>query len=493
VTKLCVPLTEPNTEALLAAMHALPRQVDLVEVRLDHMAAYDLARICSSKDRPIIVTNRPTREGGRYDGPEAPRIASLARAAELGADYVDVELDSVAPLGELKGGCRKIVSRHDFEGTPPDLEDILRRILGTGPHVAKVAVTAQDIAQVPPVLALLARHAARVPLIALSMGEPGLTSRILACKLGAFLTFASASAGRESAPGQPPYDQMLGMYRFQQIGRGTAVYGVVADPVAHSMSPAVHNAAFAALNLDAVYLPFHVTDPRSFLDAFQSYDLRGLSVTIPHKEAMLNLMDEVGQDARAIGAVNTVAIRQGRRCGWNTDVRAAVQAIEDAVGRAGLHPMSARTVLLVGAGGAARAIAFGLRGRVARLVIANRTVERGQKLAAEFGLEACGLHQVRGIQPDILVNATSVGMWPHVEESPVPAEALRPGMVVFDSVYNPLETRLLREAQEAGAVTASGLDWFVNQAAAQFELWTGLSAPRDVMRGAVKARLASPA
>ncbi|MCK4374699.1 MAG: shikimate dehydrogenase, partial [Candidatus Brocadiae bacterium] len=209
------------------------------------------------------------------------------------------------------------------------------------------------------------------------------------------------------------------------------------------------------------------------------------------KEAMLALMDEVDELAARIGAVNTVAIKDGHRFGCNTDVAAAVGAIEKAVSRAGLAPLAGRSVLLVGAGGAARAIAYGLRDKVARLTIANRTVERGRKLAAELGAEACSLGEMEGLVPDILINGTSVGMWPQVEESPVPAAMLREGMVVFDSVYNPIRTRLLGEAEAAGAVTASGLDWFVNQAAAQFELWTGVPAPRDVMEEAVRRHLAA--
>lgn len=489
MTKLCVSLIEKDTDRLLAAMHSLPPQVELAEVRLDAMEQPDLERICAGKDRPIIITNRPVRAGGLRRQPEKRRLGPLRRAAELGADYVDVELDSTAQLGPLPGPARRIVSYHDFERTPEDLETILRRVLDTRPDVAKVAVTARDAADMGPVLRLLERHAARVPLIALSMGEEGTPSRVLAAKFGAFLTYASATAGKEAAPGQVAVEQMLGMYRLPRISHSTAVYGVVANPVAHSMSPAIHNTAFAATGFDAVYLPFKVTDVAAFLSAFAPYDLKGLSVTIPHKEAMLALMDEVEPLARRVGAVNTVVIREGRRFGYNTDVQAAVSAIEAAVRRAGLGPLSSGHALLIGAGGAARAIAYGLQGKVARLTIANRTVERGRKLAAELGAEACGLHQVTHLQPDVLINASSVGMWPRVQDCPVPDGLLRKGMVVFDSVYNPIKTRLLAQAEGAGAATASGVEWFVNQAAAQFELWTGLPAPREVMDRTVRTLL----
>lgn len=489
MTRLCVPLTEPDADSALTAMRSLPREVELVEVRLDLMARPDVERICAGKDRPIIVTNRPVRQGGRYEGPERARLDTLRRAAELGAEYVDVELDAVGALGELPGSVRRIVSHHDFSGTPADLEGIYLSIRQTDADVTKIVVTAKDAADLAPVIALLERHVAEGPLIALSMGAEGGPSRVLAGKFGSFLTFASRAAGRESAPGQVPIEQMLGMYRFPRIGRSTAVYGVVANPVAHSMSPAVHNAAFAALGLDAVYLPFKVTDVGSFMRAFEVYDLKGLSVTIPHKETMLGLVHEADETAARIGAVNTVVIRDGRRFGYNTDVGAAVSAITNAVRRAGLEPLRSRTVLLVGAGGAARAIAYGLHGKTARLIIANRTVAKARRLAAELGAQACGLEELERFAPDVLVNGTSIGMWPQVDESPVPSRLLRKGMVVFDSVYNPLKTRLLAEAERAGAVTASGLEWFVNQAVAQFELWTGRSAPRQIMEEALKSHL----
>jgi shikimate dehydrogenase len=204
---------------------------------------------------------------------------------------------------------------------------------------------------------------------------------------------------------------------------------------------------------------------------------------------MLGLMDEVGELAAEIGAVNTVDIRERRRRGTNTDVPAAVGAVERAALRAGLPALDECEVLIVGAGGAGRAIAYGLRRKVGRLVIANRTVERGRALAAELGVEACGLDEMESLKPHVLVNGTSVGMWPRVDASPVPTGMFRPGMVVFDSVYNPVRTRMLQDAEDAGAVTASGFEWFVDQAVAQFETWTGRPAPRETMERVVRERL----
>ncbi|MDP6438455.1 MAG: shikimate dehydrogenase [Candidatus Brocadiia bacterium] len=498
MTLLCVPLTEPTAEAALDFMHGLPECVGIVELRLDHVwaarpdaAAPTLRAICAAKDRPIIVTVRPPREGGLCEAPESERLDLLRLAAACGADYVDVELDSVGALGELAGPTRRIVSHHDFQRTPEDLDAIHARAARSGADVVKIAARALDITDAVPMLELLERRGAAVPTIALSMGEEGLATRILAPKFGAFLSFGAPREGETTGPGQVPFRRMEDMYRFSRIGPRTEVYGVVADPVAHSMSPAIHNAAFAELGVDAVYLPFKVSDPAAFLDGFQRYDLRGLSVTIPHKEAMAPLMDELDELSAQIGALNTVAIRSGRRYGSNTDVAAALEALECAVGEAGMLPLDRCTALVIGAGGAGRALAYALAGRVGKLLIANRTVQRAERLAGETGADWCGLDEVARHGPDVLINTTSVGMHPHVDACPVPPSILRAGMVVFDAVYNPMETVLLRDARRMGCVTASGFDWFVSQAAAQFETWTGRAAPRRRMAEVVRDRLSS--
>jgi 3-dehydroquinate dehydratase/shikimate dehydrogenase len=489
MTEMCVSLMRETTDELMRSLRALPPEVGLAEVRLDAMSEFDLERIIGGADRPLIITCRPEREGGRTRMAEDDRLDKLRRAARLGADYVDVELDSVDRLGELPGTAQKIVSYHDFERTPDELEGIFRRIRHSGADVVKLAVRAEEIGDTARVLQLLRRHAGEVPTIALAMGEEGLASRVLAGKFGAFLTFACESDDRRAAPGQIDVAQMLQMYRFPAIDADTEVYGVIANPVAHSMSPAIHNAAFQAIGRNAVYLPLKVDDPARFFNAFEPLGLRGASVTIPHKETVRQLMDAVDELSAGIGAVNTVLIHDGQRSGRNTDVAAALSAIQDAAERANMHTLENRDVLVVGAGGAGRAIAYGLTTRGATVTIANRTVSRAEQLAAELGARACGLDEMRALAPEILVNATCIGMWPEVDRSPVPAAMLRSGMVVFDSVYNPVQTRLLREAEQAGCVTASGLDWFVRQAVAQFEWWTNQEAPRKVMERVVRDRL----
>ena len=489
MTRLCVPITEKDTDSALKALRSLPKEVDMAELRLDLMDNLDLRRLCEGRDRPVIVTNRPVWEGGAWQGPEDERLTVLRKAAQLGAEFVDVELRSLPALGRLPGTTARIVSYHNFKETPDGIEGIFAELAATGADVVKIAATANDIVDTLPVLSLLSRHAEQVPTIALSMGEEGIATRLLAGKFGAFLTFASLGPGRASAEGQVDYREILNLYRFRKIGPRTDVYGVAANPVAHSMSPSVHNPAFAALGLDAVYLPFKVAEPAPFLDGYERCGLRGLSVTIPHKEAMVALMDEVEDLAAKIGAVNTVRMADGRRYGYNTDVGAAIGAIEAAAHQAGLMPLEGRRVLLVGAGGAARAIAYGLAQKGARLIIANRTVSRAERLAGDLGGGFCGLDEVAETAPQIVVNATSVGMWPEVDRSPLPRALLQSGMVVFDSVYNPRRTRLLSDAEQAGCVTASGFGWFVRQAAAQLELWTGLPAPVELISEVLARRL----
>jgi 3-dehydroquinate dehydratase/shikimate dehydrogenase len=271
------------------------------------------------------------------------------------------------------------------------------------------------------------------------------------------------------------------------------------------MSPAIHNAAFAASAMDAVYLPLRVEKVEEFIKAFRSLGVQGYSVTIPHKEAAIKAVDEVDSFVRQIGALNTIVVRNGRLCGYNTDWLAAITAIEKAMTDApagNLHlqsairnpqsaisPLRGKRVAVLGAGGTARALAFGLRHRDATTYILNRTVERAERLAKEVGCQWGPIGHLGRLEYDVLANTTSVGMHPKVDETPVPAELLRKGLVVFDAVYNPPATRLLREAEAAGCITVSGVDMFVSQAVAQFEMWTGRPAPVEVMREVVMRRL----
>jgi 3-dehydroquinate dehydratase/shikimate dehydrogenase len=447
----------------------------------------EVAPLLSRKPCPAIVTFRPQREGGRFAGDEGERIRVLQDAVALGADYVDVELDSVAKLRRAPR-TKLIVSVHDFEKTPGDLDAICSRIVATNPDVVKIATTARDVTDNLRIFELL--RGAKLPTIALAMGERGVISRILAPKFGSYLTFATLDAANASAPGQLTVGDLLKVYRCRSIGRDTALFGVVANPVAHSMSPLIHNAAFAELGLDCVYLPFLVDDPDGFFREFRRLPVKGYSVTLPHKEAAWRIADEMDALTRRIGACNTLVEQGGKLIGTNTDCAAAVGAIGAAMG--GKSPLSGKRIALVGARGTARAIGFGLVEAGARVKIFNRTVEKARELAEALGCEWAGLDELAKASADVVVNTTSVGMWPRVDESVVPVELLQKGTVVFDAVYNPVETRLLREARERGCVVISGLEMFVGQAARQFELFTGRTAPVETMRRVVEEKLSLP-
>ncbi len=497
-TAMIVPLTQSTIGRMRSAMRrAAEAGADMVECRLDYLAAAPdenaLQILLSDRPLPVIVTNRPTRQGGRFAGDESARLNVLATAARLGADYIDVELD-VPPSRGPKG--RTILSHHDFTGRPAGLDKIVAELNASKADVCKITFSANGPEDALAALAVL-RNATK-PTLALAMGEAGLASRILAGKFGAFGTFAALGRGEESAPGQLTVEQMKGLYRWDSVGPATEVYGVIGCPVAHSMSPAIHNSAFTAEGMNAVYVPLRIEPGKEnfnrFMDAVADApwaDFRGFSVTIPHKE---NAFARVGAEntddlSRRIGAINTIAIAgDGSLSGTNTDYAAAIDALCAAmeIDRDALAGLSAA---IIGAGGVARAIVAALRYYRADVTIYNRTFSRAEKLADEFDAKAQPLDKVPQITSEIIVNCTSIGMHPGVDESPLPVDVLSRVKVVFDTIYNPVQTRLLREASNAGCVCVSGMEMFINQAVAQFEFWTSRPAPREIMRQVVLEHL----
>jgi len=491
---ICVALPARSNDEMRRMMRQAAPEADLLELRIDGLPEPDLPRLLAERPRPVIVTNRPPHEGGRWTGSETRRLALLEEAACLGAEYVDIELAAGPVRCE---GARRIVSVHDFEGVPADLPALHRRIARAGADIVKIAVTARTIMDTLPVFDLLERQGRTTPTIALAMGEAGQITRILSPRFGGFLTYAAeVFEGRErgSAPGQLTARRLREEFRYGAIGRGTALYGVIGNPVAHSLSPAIHNAAFAETGAEAVYVPLWVEDVRTFVPAFRRVGFRGFSVTLPHKVACLDVADEVDDLARRIGAANTLYERDGRLHAANSDCAAAVAALERAfAGRpGGGKSLRGRRVVVLGAGGAARAVVFGLVERGAEVVLVNRTHEKAVRLAADVGAN-CRVERMERLPDtpfDALCNVTSVGMYPNVDALPVPEGVLKPEHIVFDAVYNPLETRLIRTARALGCTVVPGLDWFIGQAAVQFELWTGRPAPTDAMRRAALARLA---
>ena len=263
------------------------------------------------------------------------------------------------------------------------------------------------------------------------------------------------------------------------IDAKTSIFGLIGNPVAHSLSPAMHNRAFTATGYNGVYLAFRVTDPAAAIKGVRALNFKGVSVTLPHKSAVMEYLDEIDETAERIGAVNTIVNNRGRLIGYNTDCAGALKALKTRTS------IQDKSVALIGAGGAARAIGFGLVNAGGRVTIFNRSRAPGERLAQDLQAEFLPLYAWQPGRHEILINTTPVGMHPETDATPIPKEDLSEEMVVMDIVYNPVKTRLLEEAEHKACQTINGVDMFVFQGAHQFELWTGQKAPVEVMRAAV--------
>ncbi|XP_020680338.1 bifunctional 3-dehydroquinate dehydratase/shikimate dehydrogenase, chloroplastic isoform X1 [Dendrobium catenatum] len=505
VSLVCVPLVAKSVEQMLSEMAtAKVRGADVVEIRLDHLASFeprrDLDLLLRNRPLPALVTYRPKWEGGEYEGDDGRRFEALFLAMEFGADYVDIELKVAQEFLDYLSGKRQdrtklIVSSHNYQSTPSteDLSSLVARIQAVGADIVKIATTAVDIVDVARMFEVMVHcQEQQVPMIGLVMGERGLISRILCPKFGGYLTFATLSVGKESAPGQPTLSDLLDIYNIKQIRADTKVYGIVGKPVGHSKGPILHGAAFRSVGYDAVYLPLLVDDFASFLHTYSSPDFAGFSVTMPHKEAALACSDEVDPIAKYIGAVNTLIKRpsDGKLIGYNTDYTGAISAIETTLqGSSGKvsagSPLADKVFVVLGAGGAGKALAYGAKEKGARVVIANRTYERAKELANLVGGQPISLADLENFHPEegmILANTTSIGMHPNIHDTPLSKQALKSYALVFDAIYNPVVTRLLREAEELGVTIVTGMEMFIRQAMGQFELFTGLPAPEKLMR-----------
>jgi 3-dehydroquinate dehydratase/shikimate dehydrogenase len=326
------------------------------------------------------------------------------------------------------------------------------------------------------------------------MGDLGSPSRLLGGKFGAPFTYAAFNKERGIAPGIPAFDDLRKVYFYDQIETATQVFAVIGDPVAHSLSPLIHNTAFRQAGLNAVYLPIRV--PRgnlaAFLKEFDSLPVQGYSVTIPHKEAAMDAARARDVAVSWVGAANTLVRREDGFVAYNTDFQAALESLV-----ANLAPapdgspgtLHSRSVLLLGAGGVARAVAHALHRAGALLTIANRTPERALKLKEEVGCRVCDWEARNSITCDVLINCTSVGMQPNVDDIPVHPGVLKPGMTVFDTVYMPETTMLVKEARTRSCQVLTGVDMFVRQAALQFRLFTGKEPPIELMRSVIKRAL----
>ena len=555
--------------ALSEAANAKQAGADIVEFRVDECfdpaaaeadpsrQTREISRLVNESPLPCIVTCRSAKEGGGYSGPESERLDLYEKLVRGGANgshpprYIDMEagalhassrdssrvslmLEGAADARDLSTGL--IVSTHDFQGRP---QDLTRRILAMrdlpAAGVIKVAYRARSLRDNLELFELL-RESDR-PAIALGMGEFGLMSRVLAPKFGGFLTFASLRAETVTAPGQPTVADLLGLYRFRSIGKSTKVFGVIGWPVGHSMSPLVHNAVFAEHKFDGVYLPLPVpgaegaaADTESTYASFKAtlgsliddatLDFSGASVTIPHKENLVRFARErlkaepgvwsLDAMSLATGAANSLVMeRDGGRVHrarvFNTDIPAAVGPLSSALGG-----VEGKAIAVIGAGGVARGIAFGLARAGALVTVFNRSLTKAEEVVSALSAHLENPAKLRAARIDSLpefpvfdayVNCTPVGMTggPDPTGMTIPIEKLaKPNTntgnnlhtsVVLDTVYNPINTPLIRAATNAGWTTIDGVTMFIEQAALQSEAWTGKPAPRQFMDRLVRAKL----
>ena len=471
------------------------REGFLVELRLDFfndLSDDTLGQALAVFAPNTLVTFRHPLEGGKQpNATDAERLRYLQRAANHGVKYIDIEARTPRE-GFDKRDAKLILSYHDFEKTP-DEDTFIHKIWWPmhepGVDVVKIAVmpkTANDTLILLRFLTM--ENGDNTSTLFLSMGELGLWTRVLAGYFNAPFTFARGEGAPGTAPGQPTWRELDEMYRFRDITSEWKIYGVIGNPIAHSLSPLMHNAAFSELGLPCVYIPFKVdSDPRHFVDECQ-YILDGVSVTIPHKETISRASDFIDVSAQVIGAVNTLKRDVTNFFGdepypWsgtNTDAPAAADCLETALGT-----LKDKHVLILGAGGAARAVAVGVKERGARVSVLNRTRERAEALAKELGATVVSADELGALKIDAIVNTTPIGMYPNVDASPLEENQIPKGGLVFDTVYNPLRTRLLELAEKRGCKTVEGLEMFIGQGVRQFELWTGKTAPRELMRRVV--------
>ncbi len=515
MTRLITSITSYDLpEGVKLALEAIGHGADWVELRLDgwdRLPESDLALLDQLPAGRWVATCRSADEGGEFSGELADRVSRLLAVAARSDCYVDFEWAdwqrsanirqkvrlAAAVRGQLAADQQRLVlSSHDFSGRPADPIGLLEE-MGSESDLAAVKMAWRALHICDNFLAFEAMRQVGALTIVICMGEAGLLSRVLSRKFGAFASYCATAVCRQSAPGQLTQEEMVERYRWDQIGPETKLFGVIGDPVRHSMSPALFNALFAKHKIDAVYLPL-LTDTTG--DVFTRFlrgcadrpwlDVGGFSVTVPHKQAARNFVgSQVEPLAQRIGAVNTLVLTEVGLSGFNTDYAGALEAITDAL-NCDRSDLSDLRVEVLGAGGVARAITAGLCDCGAVVTLFNRSPQRAKKLSEEFGC-ASRPWEERNEPSDaeLLINCTSVGMWPAHVESPLSPDRFLGKPAVFDTVYNPLETRLLRDAKGAGCKTIDGVSMFVRQAAAQFKLWTGLDGDLDFMRSVVVQEL----
>jgi 3-dehydroquinate dehydratase / shikimate dehydrogenase len=483
--RVCVAITGDDANQMAEKAEGLVRDNPFMEFRLDYLSKPGLGLprikrfIETHPGVMVIATCRRVANGGKFRGSIASQLDILSKAAAAGCQLLDLELQTAskcksAQLQKLRSKAALILSFHDFRATKK-LDETLEKMTAYPADFYKVVSTATTLSDNVTMIKFLAREGDRHSLVSMCMGEQGIISRVLGVRAGSVFTFASATAGEETAPGQATAQELRSVYRIEQLDVATRVYGVAGDPIAHSLSPAIMNAAFRRENVNAVYLGLHAKTLKDLLTCVKEIPIHGISVTMPYKEAILAHLDNSDSHTSKVGACNTVVRAQdGKLYGFNTDTAGIVRPLERR-----LNTIEGARILVLGAGGAARAAVFGLKERGAEVYILNRSLGPAKKLAHQARARIMKRPDLKKLAFDVIINATPVGMG-NSRETPLQDKEIN-ARYVFDMIYDPAETRLLKLAKERGAQIIPGIEMFVHQAARQFEIWTGKPAPFDEM------------
>jgi 3-dehydroquinate dehydratase/shikimate dehydrogenase len=486
IGKICVAITGSAPADMLENAENIVRENHFVEFRLDYLPnpAAILPKLKTflyeRGEVTAIATCRRASTGGKFKGTIPAELEILEKAAEAGCHLIDIELQTAehtkpAQLKKLRSyGAALIISYHDFESTK-DLDAIFDRILPFQPEFVKIVATAKTLADNVTMMRFLDRRRDEANLIGISMGEQGIISRVLGLRAGSVFTFAAAHAGEETGPGQIEARTLRETWRIDHIDASTKVYGVAGNPVRHSLSPLMHNIAFRRETVNGVFLPLQTTRLNDLLTLTREVPLQGLAITMPFKTEIIKHLAKTDALSEKIGACNTVVRSQdGKLYGFNTDVAAVIRPLERRL------PLRGAKVLVLGAGGAGRAAVFGLVEKGAEVFIWNRTADTAKKLARQAKAKVIRREQIAKTNFDVIINTTPVGM-----KGVKPASLLEPKelntRLVFDLVYNPIDTPLIRMAREKGLPVITGVEMFVHQGARQFEIWTGKPAPEEEM------------
>ena len=476
-TEFCIPITAETAEEAIKDMKHAEKLADLVELRIDFIKNIDknkLEKLLKSKKKKIIVTCRPKSLCSNFDGNEEKRIELLKKSIELNADYIDIEMESnnkeIKDMISNKKNSKIIVSYHNLKKTPSlnELNDKYNEIKKLNPDLVKIVTTANSINDNFTIFSLLKGKSG---LIAFCMGLRGQISRILAPKYGSRITFASLEEGRESASGQISIEEIKNVYNIDLINNETKAVGVIGEFAENSMSKYMHNASFREKMLNFVYMPFKVKkeELKEFINNLRKFSFAGASVTIPHKAEVMKCLDKIDETAKQIGAVNTIVSSNGKLIGYNTDYYGAVEALKEKT------KLKNKKALVVGAGGGARAVVYGLKKENAGITITNRTIEKAKILAKEFNVKFDDMENIKQLiqNNEIIINTTSIGMAPNTNESIINGNDLIKGKLVMDLVYKPSETKLIKLARKSKCSVITGDRMLVYQAIGQFKLWTG--------------------